>query len=100
MSQDYVVYIDSDLEGLVPTFLANRKADIEKMVAALEQWDFQALRDLGHQIKGSGGGYGFDMVSQYGRLIQETAEAENGEECQGWVYGLAEYQENVQVVYQ
>jgi len=100
MSQDYVVYIDSDLEGLVPTFLANRKVDIEKMVAALEQWDFAALRDLGHQIKGSGGGYGFDMVSQYGRLIQETAEAENAEECQGWVYGLAEYLENVQVVYQ
>ena len=56
MTEGYVAYVDKDLEELVPTFLENRRKDVETMLAALQQLDFDTLHTIAHQIKGSGGG--------------------------------------------
>lgn len=100
MSDEFVAYVDKDLKDLVPTFLENRQQDVEKMLAALQNWDYAEVRKIGHQIKGSGGGYGFDAISEYGRNIQAAAEAQDADECEGWINGLADYLSKVQVVYQ
>lgn len=96
----YVAHIDKDLRDLVPSFIENRKQDVDQMVAALQSWDFETLRKIGHQIKGSGGGYGLDMITEYGRNIQAAAEAQDYAASESWIYGLLDYLNNVQVVYE
>lgn len=69
----YVVVVDREIADLVPQFLANRHADLERLEVAIRAGDFAALRRLGHSMKGSGGGYGFDGLSTIGAAIEQAA---------------------------
>jgi HPt (histidine-containing phosphotransfer) domain-containing protein len=67
------VIVDRDLEDLIPGFISNRRRDTERIEAALEQGDFDAIRIVGHSMKGSGGGYGFDAITDLGARIEKAA---------------------------
>ena len=67
------VCIDRDLEDLIPIFLANRRKDLEKLRTALSQKDFETIGMLGHRMKGDGGGYGFQAITEIGRTMELAA---------------------------
>jgi HPt (histidine-containing phosphotransfer) domain-containing protein len=69
------VFVDRDLEDLIPGFLVNRKRDTEKIDSALAANDLETIRFVGHSMKGSGGGYGFDYLSEIGNRIEQAAMA-------------------------
>lgn len=94
-----VVYVDEDLEELVPGFLENRQEDIKAIRGSLEEGDLEKIRIIGHSMKGSGGGYGFDRVSQLGMALEEAAKEGEKEEISRLVEELAGYLDKVEVVY-
>jgi HPt (histidine-containing phosphotransfer) domain-containing protein len=94
-----VVHIDADLEALVPRFLSNQQKALASMQAALQQQDYDTVRRLGHSMKGAGGGYGFDTVTDMGSAIEEAAKPGNHEVIAAWLNSLAHYLERVEVVY-
>ena len=51
--------------------------EISEIKAALNSGDYDALRVFGHNIKGSGGMYGFDDITSIGSMIEALAKAEN-----------------------
>ncbi len=61
-----VVQVDADLEDLIPGYLQNRRQEVDSILQALENQDFEAIRVLGHTMKGTGGGYGFDAITEMG----------------------------------
>ena len=65
-----IVQVDEDLEDLIPGFLENRKQDVENLRQELEQKNFVNVTSIGHSIKGVGGGYGFDLMSELGAKIE------------------------------
>jgi HPt (histidine-containing phosphotransfer) domain-containing protein len=67
------VCIDRDFEGIVPTFLANRQKDLHTLRHALSGADFSTIQMLGHRMKGDGGGYGFDRISEIGGAMELAA---------------------------
>ena len=81
-----IVAVDKEIAGLVPRFLANRAADVEKIRGALARSDFEAIRVTAHGLKGVGGGYGFPEISEMGAAI-EAAARQRGK---GTVAALAE----------
>ena len=70
-----VVHVDSDLELLVPGFLKSVRDDAVTIRKLLADDDYGRLRFLGHSLHGSGGGYGFDMISTLGAAIESAAES-------------------------
>ncbi len=94
-----VVEIDPDLEGLIPGFLENRVLDVEKLQTAMNENDFENLRSIGHSIKGVGGGYGFDLMSEYGANIETAAKESNSEAVRENVNRLDDYLKCVEVKY-
>ncbi|RMG04743.1 MAG: Hpt domain-containing protein [Nitrospirae bacterium] len=100
MSEKIVVVIDEDLEDIVPGFLENRKADIEEIGRLLEKSDFESIRILGHSMKGSGGGYGFDRITEIGAAIEEAAKRSDAEEIKRQTAELQDYLERVEVRYE
>ncbi len=94
-----VVNVDSDIEDLIPGFLENRQKDVKSIYDALEKEDFETIRILGHSMKGAGGGYGFDEITDIGRSIEESAEGKNQEEIKKWVINLSNYLDRVEIVY-
>ena len=101
MSEEAIlVYVDPDLEDLIPGFFQNRQKDVQRLSEALEQGDFEAIRIIGHSMKGAGGGYGFDRVTDLGAIIEEGAKAQDRERIREAVAELADYMSRVEVVYE
>ncbi len=94
-----LVDIDPELEDLIPGFLSNRQRDIERVLAALAQDDFEAIRVIGHSMKGAGGGYGFDKLTELGAELEQAAIAQSRDEIKTLVDSLGDYLERVEVVY-
>jgi len=98
--ENIIVHVDAELEELTDDFLKNRKKDIKSIQRALEKGDYQNIRILGHKMKGTGGAYGFDIVSNLGGSLEQAAEDRNSGEIDKLVGELADYLERVKVIYE
>ena len=70
--QTTVVYVDEDLADLIPEFLENRRRDVEQIKRLVREGKYEELSRLGHNMKGSGGGYGLTEISEIGQAIEEA----------------------------
>ncbi|MBF0555232.1 MAG: Hpt domain-containing protein [Nitrospirae bacterium] len=98
-TEKIIVTIDSELSGLIPGYLINRRSDIEKVSAALDSGELEAIRAIGHQLKGSGGGYGFDFITNTGTAIERGAKEKNYEEIRRHIAALGDYLDRLEMVY-
>ncbi|MBI5214051.1 MAG: Hpt domain-containing protein, partial [Nitrospirae bacterium] len=88
------------LEDLIPGFLQNRREDVKSMLAAIDNGDYETIRILGHSIKGTGGGYGFDTISDIGHSVEQAAKDKNPEEIRIKINELSAYLDRVEVVFE
>ena len=93
------VEVDSELQSIVPEYLENRKKDCLLIISLLEGNSFSEIRSLGHRMKGAGGSFGFDEISEIGEVIEEAALAADKETISSSVLQLSDYLERVAVVY-
>jgi len=63
---------DPDMKEIVREFAADAPRRAESLEEHLQSGDLAALQTLAHQLKGAGGGYGFDAVTERAREL-ETA---------------------------
>ncbi len=96
----FIVHIDEDLEEIVPNFLKNREKDIQSISRSLDGGDYEAIRIIGHGMKGSGSGYGFDGISRMGEAIEAGAIEGNADEIGKIARELSTYLDRVEVVYE
>jgi two-component system sensor histidine kinase/response regulator len=95
---DIVVYVDPDLADLIPGYLENRHRDVQEIGRFLLEDDLQEILRLGHSMKGSGGGYGFEGITQIGREIEEAARRGDKDVVSKLKERLAGYLSRVKVV--
>jgi HPt (histidine-containing phosphotransfer) domain-containing protein len=100
MTQAITVTVAKDLEDLVPTFMKNRGKELETLRAALSAGDFDQMRQLGHRMKGVGNSYGFELVSQLGKQIEDQAKAGDRDALNTRLVEYADYLARVQIVYE
>ena len=93
------VWIDRDLEDIVPVFLANRQKDLQILRSALATHDFETIRVLGHRMKGDGGGYGFDKISEIGGVMELAAARHDHPAIEQHTAELEDFLARVTVVY-
>ncbi|MCC6707423.1 MAG: Hpt domain-containing protein [Gammaproteobacteria bacterium] len=98
MTDRIPVVIDPDLADLVPGFLNNRRRDVEKLRAQLEAGNFADIRMIGHSMKGAGGGYGFDPITDIGAAIERAALAADSATIEQGIAQLADYLSRIDVV--
>jgi HPt (histidine-containing phosphotransfer) domain-containing protein len=95
-----IVHVDPEIADLIPGFLENRRKDTQTMGDALTQGDFETIRILGHSMKGAGGSYGFDAVTDIGKALEESAKDKDAEGIQKLVQELSAYLDRVEVLYE
>jgi len=86
------------IEALVPSYLANVRRDMDQILASGESKDCAIARRLGHQLKGSGEGYGFPEITRTGAAVELAALAANEDEIRKQILALAAYLDRVEVV--
>lgn len=98
-SDKVTVTIDRELEDLIPGYLENRHKDVANLENALQNGDMEVPKVLGHRMKGSGAGYGFDQITEIGRSIEAAAKALDAEGVRQQVLALQDYLKRVEVTY-
>lgn len=92
------VHVDPEIADIVPGFLENRQKDIKLIQDALLKEDYETIRTLGHSMKGSGGGYGFDAIGEIGLSIEQNAMDRNIDGIRREIKELAAYLDRIEVV--
>jgi HPt (histidine-containing phosphotransfer) domain-containing protein len=94
-----IVHVDPDIADLIPGFIENRHKDIKTIREALTQDDFETIRFLGHSMKGAGGSYGFDAITDIGKSLEQAAIAQNADGIKKSLQELFVYLDSIEVVY-
>ncbi|OFW26589.1 MAG: hypothetical protein A3H97_14615 [Acidobacteria bacterium RIFCSPLOWO2_02_FULL_65_29] len=83
---------------LTPGFLQNRRQDVIAMLEALDRGDFQTVERLGHGMKGAGGSWGFQAITDIGAALEQAAERADAAASRQWVDELSRYLDRVEIV--
>ena len=94
-----VVRADPDIADLIPGFLENRRRDVDKMREALTQGEYETIWVLGHSMKGAGGGYGFDAITEIGGALEQAANSADRDGMRKQIDKLSTYLDQVEVMY-
>ena len=94
-----LVRANPKLADLIPGFLQNRRHDVIAMLDALDGGDFAIVENLGHGMKGAGGSWGFQGITDIGAALERAAESADNEGSRKWVGELSRYLDRVEIVY-
>ena len=84
---------------MIPVFLQNCRQNVIAMLDALDRGDFDAVESLGHGMKGAGGSYGFQAVTDIGAALEQTAESADTDASRKWVGELSRYLDRVEIIF-
>jgi HPt (histidine-containing phosphotransfer) domain-containing protein len=93
------VSIPQAIRSLVPQYLQDQRGAATLILVALEQRDYQTIRELAHKMRGSGGSFGFDTLTSIGQNLEAAAQSKDQEAVRRWYHELSRYLDRVQVVY-
>jgi CheY-like chemotaxis protein len=91
------VSVEDWLKPVVGGYLEKRRADVATLRSALDFCDFDTVRTLGHQMSGTGGGYGFEVITQIGGVLEESALARDAARIRTSIEDLERYLSAVRV---
>ena len=86
-----VVIVDPDIQDLVPRFLENQRDNATFVLELVNQHDFESVRRIGHNMKGTGKGYGFEIISSHGAALENAASHSRADDVTRVAKELAEY---------
>jgi PAS domain S-box-containing protein len=95
---DVLVRADPKLADLIPGFLENRRRDVIELLAALDRGDLATVESLGHDMKGAGGSWGFQAITDIGTALEQAARSVDYDASRKAAGELARYLERVEVV--
>jgi HPt (histidine-containing phosphotransfer) domain-containing protein len=93
------IEVDADLTDLIPLFLQSREEDLQGLQNGLDAKNFDALRMIGHSMRGSGSSYGFDAVSEIGEVIEAAALAHDSAVIEKQRQVLQMYLTQIEITY-
>jgi CheY-like chemotaxis protein len=79
------------LEAAAKQYIQKRKDEIPHLIQFLEQQNFEQLRLLAHNMKGTGTSYGFPELTRLGRLLEDSAKEKNADIMSQQLVELSKY---------
>ncbi len=95
-----IIYVDPDLEDLIPGFLQKVYSNIKLILEYIDMAEYEKIIVIAQHIKGGGGGYGFEKITELGRIIEKAAKDIDSEQISKSVNELSEYLEKIEVRYE
>ena len=82
----------------IPAYLRNCRQNAIMMLDALDRVDFETVANLGHQMRGSGGAFGFQVITDIGAALQQAGEGADTVASHKWVGELSSYLDRVEII--
>jgi HPt (histidine-containing phosphotransfer) domain-containing protein len=93
-----VVSVDPSLSDLVPAFLEKRRLDAPRLAQALSAGDYETVRKIGHNLKGTGASYGFKFITEVGGRIEQAAKLRDAATISNNIGELTNYLSSIEWV--
>jgi hypothetical protein len=87
------------LSDLVPGFLFRKREDARAVLAAAEHGDADAIARLGHKMKGEGGSYGLDPITDIGRDLEQAGTGSDFDAARRLGRDLMNFLERLEIIY-
>jgi CheY-like chemotaxis protein len=92
-----VVSANPRIADLIPGFLRNRRQDVTAILDAVDRGDFAAVAKLGHGMRGAGGNYGFQAITEIGAALEQSAARADADASRKWADELSSYLDRVKL---
>jgi Flp pilus assembly CpaE family ATPase/HPt (histidine-containing phosphotransfer) domain-containing protein len=86
-------------QAMVSQYLLKCRDGLPALKAALARYEYEFARTFGHQMKGTGGAYGFRELTEVGALIERAATDQNIGELRNQITALKAYLDRVEVTF-
>ncbi len=100
MPDRVVVELDEDLSDLIPAFLTHKRADVITILDANARRDYAEITRIAHRIKGEGGSYGFETMTEMGRSLEQAAAMRDDGAVAALACQLLNYMDRLEIVFQ
>jgi len=81
-----------------PAFLQNRRQDVVVMLEALTRGDYETVEFLGHGMRGAGGMFGFQAITDIGVGLEAAGASEDAGTSRRWIDELSAYLDRAEAV--
>jgi signal transduction histidine kinase/DNA-binding NarL/FixJ family response regulator len=72
-TRPFEITVDEELSEMLPKFIANLRRNPAAIDSALERGDFDSVRILGHNMKGTGSSFGLPQIDRIGDDLERAA---------------------------
>jgi signal transduction histidine kinase/DNA-binding NarL/FixJ family response regulator len=93
-----LVRAEPKFADLIPVFLQNCRKNVIAVLDALDRGDFETVEILGHGMRGAGGSYGFEAITDIGTALEQAAESADTDASRKWVGELSRYLDRVEII--
>ncbi len=93
-----LVRVNPKLSDRIPVFLRNSRQNVAAMLDALDRCDFETVEFLGHGMRGAGGMFGFQAITDIGAALEQAAESADADAARKWVGELSRYLDRVEII--
>ena len=83
---------------LIPVFLQNCRQNVISIMDALDRGDFGTVESLGHGMRGAGGSYGFQVITDISAALEKAAENADTDASRKWVGELSRFLDCVEII--
>ena len=90
--------LNQKIADRVPAYLQNCRQNVIAMLDALDRVEFETVTLLGHNMRGSGGAFGFQAITDIGAGLEQAAERADTDASRKWVGELSSYLDRVEVI--
>lgn len=98
-NEEIVVRLDPLIKDIVGDFLQRRRENASNILAALAESDLETVDQIGHDLEGTAGAFGFSDMAILGHSLQQAAKQSNPEEVKRLAEELIDYLNRLKVVY-
>jgi HPt (histidine-containing phosphotransfer) domain-containing protein len=95
-----IVVCDADLDDIIPDYLEGKQEECVQLRELSHKGDFGEIRSIAHGMKGSGGCYGFSVISNIGAVMESAAKTGNMPDILAQLEILEAYLRCVEVHYE
>lgn len=71
--------------AMVKGYLSRRVSDLETIRSALAERHFEIISNFGHQWKGNADSFGFPLLAQFARNLEDAADASDARRVQSLI---------------
>jgi HPt (histidine-containing phosphotransfer) domain-containing protein len=80
--------------------MIHKRADIDTIFEAVTRRDYAEIGRIAHRVKGEGGSYGFDTMTEIGRSLEHAAATRDDGAVTTLARQLLSYLDHVEIVFQ